>query len=341
MADTRDIPRGLPGRRLIVSAALIAICALGALEGGLRLMGYQPDGGYKQPREWSAHLADGDGKLLIVGDSRAAWGVSCEAVERGRAAAWGRPMACSNGAVIWGHLPTLLPRLAAGEITPRLLVIGISPASLYSPVFQREFAPMAAGFAPLSATERLDVATRRWIRSHLVIAASDLSTLGQMILGRAAQKVRHRQDDAGWNRMSFAPGALEAARRFQISAYSRQFLRPLGEQGAPDPDGHIAEADLQAAEAEVLAAVARLRQRGVKIVMVRLPIGPEVAEVEASLSLARRLAPLAEAAGVPYRDFTALGLAVADESHMDEAEAARFSEALGRWLGRAQEAGGR
>lgn len=334
MSFQRDIPTfKARGRGLALWTLALAAVALISLEIFVRgVRGYAPDTGFKLAREWSRSLMLGDEALLVVGDSRAAWGVDCEGVEQGVSAAWGVPLTCVNGAVIWGHLPTLLPALEAAEVQPRVLAVAISPASLYSPVFAREFAPIRAGFEPLGALARLDVDVRRWLRRHLTMAEVRPRAVIDMALGRHAQPTRYTQTSAGWNALHIAPEAKAEVRAFQLDAYTKQFLRPLDDAGEPIPDGALDPEGLDAADEAVLRSVSRLRRRGIKVVMFRLPVSQEIADVERGLGLAQRLPRLAERAGVPYRDLTHGGFAVADGSHMDQGEAQIFSAALGRWL---------
>ncbi|MFN3197093.1 MAG: hypothetical protein ACE366_01575 [Bradymonadia bacterium] len=335
MRYTREIPQwSMGGGRLAIWVALGVVLTLTALELTARVgRGYAPDNGFKVAREWSAHLSASHEELLVLGDSRVAWGVDCAGVDQGVFETYGPPGRCRNGAVIWGRLPEILEALVDAEITPAGIAVALSPASLYSPAFAREFAPIHAGFERLGLVARIDALLRNRVRRHLVIGEVKLRVVVDMLLGRHVQRTRYLQTDEGWNGMYLPESLRPESKKFQIEAYGKQFLRPLDAAGTPVPEGHFDEYDMIKAEARVVAALDTLARRGSRLTFFRMPVGPQIDALEKQLGLAQRLPAIAEAARGKYRDFNGPGYPVADESHMSHEQATPFSRELGRWIG--------
>lgn len=291
-----------------------------------------PSNGIKLAPEWGAQLSEAeaspDKHILVLGDSRVSWGVDCATVE----AAVGPGWRCTNAGVVWGFLPHLLPIVRGWPVEPDVVLVGISAASLYSPVFEKNFADVTAGARSASWINRLDLKLRYASRQMLAIGDHGPKEIAKGVLGAQLfglpwqHRTGHRQTWRGWNRYYIAPEVDAASKQFQIDAYGKQFLADI------DP------ARIEPAETAVLDGLRAQAAAGSRVFLFRMPASDAIRDIEEeALDARRRLHALAARAGFPFRDFNEPGLPggpfeVADGSHFAAHEAPPFARALGGWL---------
>ena len=349
-AETPVWRRSLPvlgGRLFWLGVLLTTALTIGSMELILRTVRHiPPSNGFKLGPEWGAQIsearAQGQRSLLLIGDSRASWGLNCAAIEAGL----GDPsLTCTNGGVVWGYLPALLPILIRQDVRPRVLAVSLSAADIHSPVFRKNFSDVTATADFPSAINRLEGRVRYILRQQLAASDPDAKKTIKRVLGiyhptfAWEEGLAFHQTWAGWNRYTVAPRFEEAVRRFQRSAYAKQFLlQKSPEGGEPQP---IAMEVRARNEAQVVADLKTLASRIEHVVLFRMPIDEQVAaSEERNLDMTRRLESLVAQVGLPYRDFSqpvpgVERYPVSDGSHMEAPETVRFGKDLGAWIGEA------
>lgn len=285
-----------------------------ALLAALRVLHPSPPGAAadKPPTPFHVDLSRLAGtapEVLVVGDSRASElryapfaGTYAPGAEPPLGGVWGE----RSGAV-----PEMLAFLEENRIRPRILVVCASPASMALRSFLR--AAGADGDSPSTRRGGWDALWRA--------AARPLSFLprkrGPNIV---AEFLDHRIRIPAGER---AEEAFSRAPPPNIGYYRGLFA-------------HEPVADPSAVEATV-SALRRFRKAGSSVVLVRLPVGPQMLAMEDGWGAAGVLLGIAKAAGAPYVDLTrhpiaeTIRPALLDESHV-QVEVARvwMSEEAGR-----------
>jgi len=201
--------------------------------------------------------------------------------------------------VLMGPTGQLRDSLAAARAMPlRRLVLGLSPLSVY--------APLGAGTAADLARERGRSATER-IDGYL----------GQCF-ARTRRSVARPLEARHWT-----SGWFERSTESADQPYYRTLLRA---QTKADRAIH-----LRALEAELRALI----DAGWRVACVRLPAGAVLQEIEDAALDRAEFHTLCARLGVPYFDHLDADYRTSDGSHLEPAEAARYSADFARELLRA------
>lgn len=313
-SSTSSSERG-PGRGLALACLLLA---------ALRILHPPPAGvvlpGDQKPlepfRTDLSRLAQDPPEVLLVGDSR-----MFEIRYPDFASGFAPDTAPPKG-FVWGEgggsVPDLLAHLEGLGVRPRVLVVGASPLSTSMGAFLRS-ARAGEGLPP---RQRWKNALRRAVVRPFAFLPAERGP--DAVAHALACRLRFRSLESLEDAFTEAPPP-------NVGAYRQLF------EEEPVPFVPAVE--------DTIAALRRFREAGVSVVLVRLPVGPQMLSLEEGWGAGAVLRGIAEAAGVPLADLTRDPLAervrhaILDESHVQrEPERRLMSEEVGR---RVREALGR
>jgi hypothetical protein len=329
----RDIP-DRPWGSIAVGALLLAILLLGVWESHWRAFGSVPgyrnsDGAWAEQRR---RIDQGEGgRTVILGSSRLLSDVQLPVWQKATGAA---PIQLA----LEGSSPlSFLEDLADDPDFHGRLVVGVTPGLFFSghavrgdvlPYYRRQGPSQRSG---------------HWLSKHLLepwLAFYDPDFALAAVIKRQAWPQRAGLRDFPAIRKLFVHGPDRNTRMWQkveVDAEYRQIIRDGWARLMRMPP-HMdtpekAQVVIDAQIARAVAAVAKLRARGVPLVFVRAPsIDRLYAAEEQGLPRARTWDPLLERSGAPgihFMDYAELqGFIQPEWSHLAADEADRFTEAL-------------
>ena len=255
----------------------------------------------------------------VVGDSRVGWGVSEAELRKGLVKGGLSNPDVRNLGLPAIHMNELLKVVLKEQKESKgTLILNFSPASFYY---------FTAKPSALLQTkqERYDAALHLALADRVLTSDVPFTTTIKTLLGKPQQKHRwlRRQvfEDGFVNgEMSYEPGETPSA--FQLKEYRRVFeSAKAGEQ--------------ERRAQELVDTLRRAKLDGWNLILVRLPIGVHMLEIEESLR-ANHLSPhsLSQELDIPYYDLRGKvqNIETLDQSHLTPESARRASFILGELI---------
>jgi len=290
--------------RAIIAGVLISAAVVGAVEVLFRKAGGLPSvaaGLTRVEFQWKVKRArDRDGVVLyVVGDSRVGWGFAERIFNREYASLAGSDrFVAVNVGLAAANVPDNLEyilRLNAGR-PPQAIVLNYSPAAFY--LFLNDPGPPIPGLKIQDVLDdRLDSHLAEWLWTRGRWHDTTAQIWGYLQTRRVAGSVNfvHRTAfDDGFVNATLATniGTPVDNAAFQLAFY-RRMIAGLSADAA----------NARKRRARVSEIVRSGRALGWRVVLVRLPLGAAVREVEAGLPQDLQADALAKALDVPFVDY--------------------------------------
>ena len=287
---------------------------------------WSPLGPYRASDDWR------ECEVLVVGDSRVGSvepGLVAAELDRSCGVLW------SGGAEVWELIDM------ARDTGPRTLVAAVSPLSLLHPKPEGLdlLEQVPESFADVDELKEWMEGARRHFLDLGLEASSVDAVLGQWFTVER-RKIERRE---------LSTAEIDRRLGDRVDVWRSRRVRTLS--SGPWRDSWFETVDTSASnesyrvslrpetraerEANFESLTERLRalvEAGWRVVCVRLPLAPELLEIEEDSVPSERFARLAAEAGVPFLDYSRADYLTGDGTHMTVTSGRRFSRELGRAL---------
>ncbi len=329
----RDVP-DRPWRPIFIAAFAVFLLLLGAWETYWRAYGMQSGYYYNDNSAWALQrrrIDEGEGnKTVLIGSSRVLFDVQLPVWER---IAGERPIQLA----LEGTSPVpVLEDLADDPAFTGRLLIGVAP-NLFFTGFAAHGSAIAYFHKETPAQRAGRWLSRRLVEPYLAYYDPDLALATvvrrqpwpqRMKTGTSVRKLQVQEADRNshmWDKVANDPDYRALAR----SIWAEDFDEPP--HGIATPEARRETVDAQIGK--VVAALAKLRARGVRVVFVRLPsTGPFLAFENKYFPRSETWDVLLAKTGAPglyFEDHAEMqGYELPEWSHMSAPEAVRFTAAF-------------
>jgi len=328
-------PRRAGGSELgtTLLALLVVAATIAGIELRYRSVGGFPDlwpGWTQVELQWKVERAEPGRTVFFLGDSRVGWGLSEGAFDEALAEA-GRPdLRAVNAALPAADLARIAHRVVELSPEPGVLLVNFSPGAFY--VFT---VGPGSLLADLKLQDFLDDRLRSWLASRL----RTYGVGGRDIWRDVAPGAEPRSGQIRVaSRTVFPDGFVNATferrdrRPIDPAAYQLDSYRAWYAGAGEVPFAPELTARFPARRELVLGVLRAAIERGWQVVLVRLPVGPDMRALEQALPAAFGPERFAAELGVSYRDYQddprARELALLDQSHLAPDAARRMARIL-------------